>query len=306
MFPRFLMKLFADHSKGWFHGLGDVVCFAWLGEGMKQAGVECQFYAPEWQGEVLKLFGMELTKDSTGAVFTNEGYETAVKTDSPLNYIQWIAHHLGIKETPVRPKLNLNPMERELGRKAAGDVLIFPHGIWTPRIWPKSYYVELGLLLRKAGYNVRFCMKERDYAFFMPFHCIVNKSWSFIASAIQSSRLVIGNDSGPAHLAGTIGTKTIAIHGPTQGKRIYGHLQDDVISIEKLAIGCGGCHCLPERNGKQAWRASCEIGCHEIYRTFPEEVFEVARGILGEPPSVEFDPLSSKRGLRLGRELVAA
>ncbi len=300
------MKIAVAHDKGWFHGLGDAVCFAWLGEGIRQAGSEVEFFAKGWHADVMRLFRQTVTDDETGAVFTNEGYETAVKTDSPLTYIQWIAHHLGIKEEPKRPKINPDPMGREMGRRASGDVLIFPHGVWSPRIWPKSYFVELGLLLRNAGYNVRFCMKERDYAFFMPFHCIVGKSWSFIASAIQSSRLVIGNDSGPAHLAGTIGTKTIAIHGPTQGRRIYGHLQDNVISIEKRAIGCGGCHCLPERNGQQAWRASCEIGCHELYRTFPEEVFEVARGILGEPPSVEFDPLSSKRGLRLGRELVAA
>lgn len=298
------MKLFADHSKGWFHGLGDVVCFAWLGEGMKQAGVDCEFYAPDWQGQVLKLFKMKLTDDPTDAVFTNYGYETAVKTNSPLNYIQWIAHHLGIKEEPKRPKICPDPMGRELGRKAAGDVLIFPQGVWSPRIWPKSYFVELGLLLTKAGYKVRFVMKERDYAFFMPFHCIVDKSWSFIASAIQQSKLVIGNDSGPAHLAGTIGTRTISIHGPTQGDRIYGHIPE-VMPIEKRSIGCHGCHCLPEINGKQAWRASCEIGCHELYRTFPEEVFEVARVMLGEPSATR-DPLSPRLGRRLPRELVAA
>jgi len=298
------MKLFADHSKGWFHGLGDVVCFAWLGEGMKQAGVDCEFYAPDWQGDVLKLFQMKLTDDPEGAVFTNAGYETAVKTNSPMNYIQWIAHHLGVKEKPVRPKICPDPMGREMGRKAAGDVLIFPQGNWSPRIWPKSYFVELGLLLTKAGYKVRFVMKERDYAFFMPFHCIIGKSWSFIASAIQASKLVIGNDSGPAHLSGTIGIPTISIHGPTQGARIYGHIPE-VIPFEKKVLPCHGCHCLPTYKGKEAWRASCEIGCHELYRTFPEEVFEVARAQLGEP-SVEFDPVSSRRGLRLGRELVAA
>jgi len=270
------MKIFADASKGWFHGLGDVVCFAWLGEGIKQAGGDCEFYAPRWSGDVLRLFGQTITDNPDGAAYTDDGYEKAVAQNSPLNYLQWIAEKLGVKETPVRPKINPDAMGRELGRQAAGDVLIFPHGVWTPRIWPKNYFAELGFYLQREGYKVRFCMKERDYAFFMPFHCIIGKSWSFIASAIQASKLVIGNDSGPAHFAGTIGTKTISIHGPTQGARIYGHLPE-VQPFEAKTLPCHGCHCLPP------WRHSCEQGCHQLYRTFPEEVFEAARKILGKP-----------------------
>jgi ADP-heptose:LPS heptosyltransferase len=247
-----------------------------LGEGIRQAGGEVSFFATGWHAEVLSLFRMPITGDPDGAVYTDEGYEKAVAQDSKLNYIQWIAHHLGVKDEPVRPKFYPNPMDREMGRRATGDVLIFPHGMWSPRCWPKSYFVELGELLQNEGYKVRIVTKERDYAFFMPFHCIVGKSWAFIASAVQMAKLVIGNDSGPAHLAGTLGTKTISIHGPTQGARIYGHLPE-VIPFEKHVLPCAGCHCLPP------FRASCEIGCHELYRTLPEDVFEVAAELLGEP-----------------------
>lgn len=269
------MKIYSVRGKGWYHGLGDVVAFAWIGQGIKEAGGHCEFYATDWHLEVLELFQQLVTADETGAVYTDMGYETAVKIGSPLNYVEWIAHHLGVKEKPVRPKICANPMDRELGRRAAGDVLIFPHGIWSPRVWPKNYYVELGMLLRDAGYKVRFVMKERDYAFFMPFHCIVGKSFAFIASAIQMSRLVIGNDSGPAHLAGTIGTPTLAIHGPTQRNRIYGHIPE-VVSVSTGGLPCAGCHCLPEKG----WRTSCETGCHQLYRTFPEHVFEKAVAML--------------------------
>jgi len=300
------MKIYADPTKGWFHGLGDVVCFAWLGEGIRQTGADVSFFASGWHAEVLKLFGMPITDDDKGAVFTNEGYETAVKLNSPMNYLQWIAHHLGIKETPVRPRITPDAMGRELGRKAAGDVLIFPHGVWTPRVWPKNYFTELGLMLVREGYKVRFVMKDRDYAFFMPFHCIVGKSWSFIASAIQASKLVIGNDSGPAHLSGTIGTRTIAIHGPTQGARIYGHIPE-VQSFEAKTLPCAGCHCLPTFKGAPAWRASCEQGCHQLYRTFPEDVFEAAVKILGRKNAhllPKDDPLPNPFKHR--QELIAA
>src|SRR6266446_93271 len=291
------MKIYADPTKGWFHGLGDVVCFAWLGEGILKAGNDVEFFATGWHAEVLKLFRQKITGDDTGAVFTNEGYETAVKTNSPMYYIQWIAHHLGIEESPVRPKIEPDPMNREMGRRAAGDVLIFPHGVWSPRVWPKNYFVELGWYLQKEGYKVRFVTKERDYAFFMPFHCIVGKSWAFIASAIQMSKLVIGNDSGPAHFAGTIGTPTISIHGPTQGARIYGHIPE-VIPFEKKSLPCAGCHCLPP------FRASCEIGCHQLYRTFPEDVFEAAVKVLGKPSATRDAMLRRIKARVEERELV--
>ncbi len=297
------MTIYADPDKGWFHGLGDVVCFAWLGEGIKQAGSDVSFVAKGWHAEVLRLFRQTITKDETGAVFTNEGYETARKINSPMNYLQWIAHHLGVTHEPKRPKIEADPMNRELGRKAAGDVLIFPHGVWGPRVWPKNYFIELAWLLSREGYKVRIVMKERDYGFFMPFHCIVGKPWPFIASAIQASHLVIGNDSGPAHLSGTIGTQTISIHGPTEGWRIYGHIPE-VHPIEKKSIGCGGCHCLPEADGG-AWRVSCETGCHELYRTFPEEVFETARKMLPKviKPTAE---LKKQNERKFKSELIAA
>jgi len=270
------MKIYADPTKGWFHGLGDVVCFAWIGEGIRQAGGEVEFFASGWHAEVLKLFRMPIAGTPDGAVYTDEGYEKCVAKGSDQNYIEWIAEHLGVKDKPVRPKWIPNPTDREYGRRAAADVLIFPHGVWSPRIWPKPYFVELAWYLKREGYSVRIVMKERDYAFFMPFSCIVGKSWAFMASAIQASKLVIGNDSGPAHFAGTIGTKTLAIHGPTQGARIYGHLPE-VISFEKKSLPCAGCHCLPP------FRDSCSIGCHQLYRTFPEDVYETAVSILGPP-----------------------
>src|SRR6266571_3156625 len=160
------MKIYCEHSKGWFHGLGDAVCFAWLGEGLRKAGDDVEFYAPGWQGEVLKLFRMPLTDDPTGAVFTNDGYEKAVAQKSSLNYLEWIADKLGVNVPPVRPKICPDPMSREMGRRAAADVLIFPHGTWAPRIWPKAYFVELAWYLQREGYKVRIVTKERDYAFF--------------------------------------------------------------------------------------------------------------------------------------------
>jgi hypothetical protein len=255
-----------DTFNGWFKGVGDIVCFAWLGEGMSQAGEVVEFYATsDWQVEILKMFQMPVTSDRAGAVLTHQGYDTAVRTGSPLSYLQWMSFHLGVKAPPKRPRLDMTPMEREMGRQDSADVIIFPYSYSPARTWPKAYFVELGLLLGRAGFSVKFCTEQRDYAFFMPFHCIVGQSWNYVAAAIQSAKLVIGNDSGPAHLAGTIGTPTIAIQGATT-ERIYAHIPE-VTSYRKKALSCAGCHCLPPN-----FRASCENGCLELYRTFPEDI----------------------------------
>jgi hypothetical protein len=255
-----------DTINGWYRGVGDIVCFAWLGEGMTQAGEQVEFFATDWRAELLRMFQMPVTNDRTNGVLTWEGYETAVKTNSPLTYLEWIAHYLGIRHPPKRPRLDMSPMDREMGRRDSADVLIFPFSYSPVRTWPKAYFVELGLLLKEAGFSVKFVTEQRDYAFFMPFHCIVGQSWNYIAAAIQSARLVIGNDSGPAHLAGTIGTPTIAIQGATT-ERIYSHIPE-VVSYRKKALGCAGCHCLPEKS----FRHTCDYGCLELFRTFPEDV----------------------------------
>ena len=264
-----------DTHNGWFKGVGDIVCFAWLGEGMIQAGQSVEFYATDWRAEMIKMFQLPVNGDPTGAVLTQEGYQTAVRTGSPLGYLEWIAHHLGITAEPKRPRLDLIPMDREMGRRDSADVLIFPNSYSPVRSWPKTYFVELGIILQRLGFKVKCVTEQRDYAFFMPFHCIVGQSWNYIAGAIQSAQLVIGCDSGPAHLAGTIGTPTIAIMGATT-ERIYRHIPE-VIAFCKKALPCNGCHCLPPN-----FRASCEVGCLELYRTFPDDVAELAVSILNE------------------------
>jgi len=264
-----------DAQTGWYRGVGDLVCFAWMGEGIVASGGEVEFYATDWREEILRMFQLPVTNDLTGAIVTNFGYQDAVKIGSPLNYLEWIMHHLGIKCPPKRPRLNMIPMDREMARRDPADVLIFPFSYSPVRTWPKNYFIELGIILRHAGFKVKVVMEQRDYAFFMPFHCIVGQSWNYIASSIQAAQLVIGNDSGPAHLAGTIGTQTIAVMGATTEK-IYDYLPE-VIPYRKKSLPCAGCHCLPPN-----FRASCEVGCMELYRTFPEEVAEIAIGILND------------------------
>ncbi|MDR3721806.1 MAG: glycosyltransferase family 9 protein [Candidatus Acidoferrales bacterium] len=274
------MKIDTHH--GWFKGLGDLVCFAWIGETLRAHGIGAEFYAEGWRAELLRAFGQRVTGEP-GGYRPECGYETAVITKSRLHYLAWIAFQCGFPAYGIdlpgdrdfvfeRPRLDLPPLERELGRAASAQVLVFPQGHWTPRVWPRNYYVELCHRLKRHGCNVAVVLTEPDAAF-SQFRTIAGQSLLFVAAMMQRAELVIGNDSGPAHLAGTLGRPVLAIHGPTT-ERIFAHLPE-VTCLRKRALDCAGCHCL------EPFRASCELGCHELYRTFPETVAEQALRLLG-------------------------
>jgi hypothetical protein len=77
-----------DTINGWYRGLGDIVCFAWLGEGIRAAGDEVEFFATDWRAEVLRMFQMPVTGDKTNGELTWEDYETACKIKSTLSYLE--------------------------------------------------------------------------------------------------------------------------------------------------------------------------------------------------------------------------
>ena len=187
-------------------------------------------------------------------------------------------------------------MDREMGQQGQCRRSHLPVQLFAGSHLAESLFRGIGTAAySKAGFSVKVVMEQRDYAFFMPFHCLVGKSWNYIAAAIQSARLVIGNDSGPAHLSGTIGTPTIAIQGPTT-ERIFRHIPE-VVSYRKKALGCAGCHFLPEKE----FRASCDSGCHELYRTFPEEVATYALSMLNPQQEAAEQHEPGNRHERFGR-----
>src|SRR5262249_54436596 len=140
--------------------------------------------------------------------------------------------------------------------------------------WPANYFIELAMYLKQSNLKVRIVTQERDHRY-LYFPVIYGKNLQFVSGAIQMAKLVIGCDSGPMHLAGTLGTPALAVQGSTQ-ERIYGYLNGAVTSYRKHVLPCAGCHGLPEKQ----FRASCEAGCHELYRTFPEDVYHKAMEML--------------------------
>jgi ADP-heptose:LPS heptosyltransferase len=116
--------------------------------------------------------------------------------------------------------------DRAIGYKPAGgsDVVIHPGAGSPAKCWPIDKYVELAEQLKKAGRPVRFLIGEVEHDRWSendrkrletagPVHSCNNLIE--LLNQMSTAGTVIGNDSGPAHLAAIIGLPTIALFGPT-------------------------------------------------------------------------------------------
>lgn len=90
-----------------------------------------------------------------------------------------------------------------------------------------------------------------------------------LAWCIKRSRLLITNDSAPLHIAGSVGTPSVAIFGPTDYRK-YGPRQGLGVAL------CKELHCSP------CEVAQCRYNLECMKAVEAEDVFEAARMILSE------------------------
>jgi ADP-heptose:LPS heptosyltransferase len=105
-----------------------------------------------------------------------------------------------------------------------GEILIHPGSGSPDKCWPLDRFVELAEKCRAAGQRCRFIFGEAERerwssAETRKIESIAPAAFlgSYLDLARELSRadLYIGNDSGPSHLAGILGIRTIALFGPT-------------------------------------------------------------------------------------------
>ena len=106
--------------------------------------------------------------------------------------------------------------------------------------WP--HYAELASKLMNIGYSVVTAPgpDEIELCQSMPCPAIYSEghplSFNLLAGLIQRSAFVIGNDSGPTHLAAYLGAKGLALYGSHAGAQQIGlNAFLDIIEVENLA-----------------------------------------------------------------------
>jgi ADP-heptose:LPS heptosyltransferase len=116
--------------------------------------------------------------------------------------------------------------DRGIGFRLTGgaDVVIHPGSGAREKCWPIERFVELAIALKSQGRSVRFVtgeverdrwgdreMQQLDAV--APHRSCA--TYLELLEELSTAAMFIGNDSGPAHLAGIIGLPTVALFGPT-------------------------------------------------------------------------------------------
>ena len=115
---------------------------------------------------------------------------------------------------------------RDAGRKPAAGRCLFLHGAtWSTKLYPQAMWMELARLARAAGLEVALPWgngEERTRA-----ERIAKASGAALLprldlgelmDELRRARLVVGVDSGLAHLAGALGVPTLVLYGSTSSE----------------------------------------------------------------------------------------
>lgn len=287
-------------------GMGDAVTAAWIAEGRK--GLHPVTFNGGRNRRVLELLGQVVTDESGGIDLGDKGvwqYElaaAAMQNVALTRTTPW-GTHITVRKPiqmparpylwqqvlpdfvePRRPQANIPAaawqssealLDGHAGRPIA---LLFPCASYKTRMWPLRYWLRLAGELEDRGVftyamdgwqgNVKD-FPRYGYGF----------SIETVAATMLRSHIVVGNDSGPAHLAGTLEVPTIGIIGACDPRVVWGHLESvRAMRASPSRVPCVGCHFQREAG----FAAMCDEGCDALRAVHAHEVAEAVFRILEE------------------------
>jgi hypothetical protein len=270
-------------------GIGDVCCLAWIAEGAKAIGRTLAFvdrrgtsHRDDAATAALEILGQTFVPPTPGAMPLVHGgelykYELRVRgTLIPKTFL-W-QNALPVKCQPVRPTWVLRDEDFAAAQSLldwcnphGGPVLILsPYSTVHLRNWPLHKWLRLAWMFHRRGVGtlavhsgVKGLEKFPHYAGGLPLRTT--------AACILRAHAVVGNDSGIAHLAGTLGVRSFPLMGPTDPVCVYGYAPEfHPIRVAKERVACVGCHFKQDAG----FSFACDEGCEALYMLGVEEVFE--------------------------------
>lgn len=173
---------------------------------------------------------------------------------------------------PLRP---LSATVVDAVREHAGAVVLFPEANSVERPWPIPAWRELERLLLAHDYPVVVAGGNADGPRSLRSPKVIGRSPAEVAALIRGASLVIGNDSGPAHLGGLIGTPTLALCGIVGGRRVFG-AYPSVRWIDG-PLPCTGC----EWDDREFEEQHCKgMRCASLALITPAQVMDAVRDMV--------------------------
>ena len=175
-------------------------------------------------------------RSSLISYFFNTKKRYIFKKIAHLHHIEQLNKFFNIKTNPLNIYTSIEE-EKKVIKNINQDyknIVIFPGGNWTPKIWPIDSYNGLLKQLYKKYLNVIFIIvgsKEEKKLYLesikkdLPddiFIDIMGANLTLTSAYMKKSQLFIGNDSGLTHLSFASNLNTIGLFGPTNDQ-VYGH-----------------------------------------------------------------------------------
>ena len=149
--------------------------------------------------------------------------------------------------TPTRGGRGSTPVRRT----SPGRCVLLHGATWTTKLWPEAMWVELARMAAGSGLEVRLPWgnaEERARAERIAgagsAALLGNLSLGEFMDELRGARLVVGVDSGLAHLAGALGVPTLVLYGSTSSEltgcrgNVVRNLQADFPCSPCLARSC--------------------------------------------------------------------
>jgi heptosyltransferase-1 len=194
-----------------------------------------------------------------------------------------LAHYLGAPFTSPRFRLGLDAaadisalIPDEANRPLA---VLHPGARWSSKLWPLASWARLAEWLRDQGFQVAVTgsAADRELAASITAQCrapLLNLAGSTslaqLAGILRKSRLAVTTDTGAMHLAAALGTKVVALFGPTAPWRTgpfgEGH------RVVRLGLPCSPCfkrQCPEPRCLTDLTPEMIEAACEKILSVRP-------------------------------------
>lgn len=260
------MKISLEIPGQYCAGLGDCLTWAAIAAGSAEP---MEFVAVGKKRQLLQLFGATVTDDSTDAINPSGCYRAETNFSCSIPRVEIWQRVLRIDGQPVRPQCVLDAP----ATKYPNLVLLAPQCTAVPRTWPLGYWVDLADQLEETGRDVVWVIDNElpELERLPQARCLVAGSLSELINLIRCSALLIGNDSMPSHLAGTLGISTLALLGPTK-PTVFSHLP--AVKTIWSHASCVGCHFT------DPYRTACNMTCQAMNLLMPNVVCERAIQIM--------------------------
>lgn len=270
-------------------GIGDAICGVYTACGLADRGHLVTFHAKhlEW----LKWFShpnLTLVSEKDPKVFNaNAGYPEqleASRTKKCESRSLWYMQNIhGLhpvikgKPQPARPYKILPPGSKD-DQLPEKYVLLAPFSAYEDRQWLMQHWRMLAKILMSEGHNVIVIgasghadvLKQAFTKTGVRFFWGQSPEWT--VNAIRHADILIGNDSGPAHVAGLYETKAIALCGQIDGHFVYRHSPSVIPVHPPEHVPCAPCHWKPEGG----FTNMCNQTCSALQLISPFEVANLA------------------------------